>query len=332
MPKKLILVYLALLLANGIWSVAGSIIKLTLNYIPPFTFLFLRFLIVCVALLPFALLETKKFKIDRRDYLNLFLLGIFSQSFIIFSFWSLKYTTVLDTAIISITAPIFSVAAGHYFYKERVDPRIKLGILIVVLGTIFIVLEPILENGIGLQNHLTRIWGNILALLYNFTFLVYTIWSKMSMGEKSPTLKKTLSFIHIKPMKRTYSPLLIVIISFYVGLATMAPFAILENTHTFGFENSANFNITTIPTVAIIGLLYMALFSSIVAYLLYQWGIEYISVSDTAILGYLGPVLAFPFAYLILGEVPTKLMLIGLSVIATGVLVAESNNNLRKHI
>ena len=64
----------AFLGANLIWGAASAVIKYTLEYIPPFTFLFLRFLIVCVIVLPITAYQLKKEPVHKNDYLNFFLL------------------------------------------------------------------------------------------------------------------------------------------------------------------------------------------------------------------------------------------------------------------
>jgi len=101
------------------------VIKYTLSYIPPLTFLFLRFLIVCIILLPYTIYEVQKVKVDPRDYFNFFLLGIFSQSSLALIFIALKYTTSIDNATIGILGAVLSIAAGSYFYKEKISKIYK---------------------------------------------------------------------------------------------------------------------------------------------------------------------------------------------------------------
>ena len=52
MARQRKLAYLALLAAAAIWGIAPPLIKYTLNFISPTTFLFYRFLIASVILLP----------------------------------------------------------------------------------------------------------------------------------------------------------------------------------------------------------------------------------------------------------------------------------------
>ncbi|MFZ5366259.1 MAG: EamA family transporter, partial [Patescibacteria group bacterium] len=53
MSKKRLTAYLLLTLTAAIWGIAGPVIKNTLQFIPPFTFLFWRFLLASLIFLPF---------------------------------------------------------------------------------------------------------------------------------------------------------------------------------------------------------------------------------------------------------------------------------------
>jgi drug/metabolite transporter (DMT)-like permease len=269
-------------------------------------------------------IETKKIHINKKDLWNFFLLGVFSQTAIAIVFYSLKYTTVLDNAIITILGTILIVFAGHYFYREKVDQKLKIGLILASIGTLIVILEPALTGDHGNSIEITkRLWGNVLAMLYNVTWVIYIVWSKMSMGQSSPMLKKTLSFIHIKPMHHPYPPTFIAAVTFYVGLATLIPLALWENLS----EHQTYFNINNLGIEAIWGILYMAILSSIVAYMLNQWALETGKIRDAAVFSYIGIVFSFPIAFLLLGEVPNTYMIIGGAIIAFGVFIAELKNS-----
>ena len=317
LPSNFVLPYIAILITTLIWGAAGPVIKYTLRFLPPLTFLFLRFLIVCIVLLPYVYFELKRTKISKKDYLNFFLLGLFSQSALAIYFVGLNYTKVLDAAIIGVMGSIMTVAAGNYFYKDKIDSKVKLGLVLASLGTILIILEPAFSgNGKIIIEH--RILGNLIILFYHFFWTTFVVWSKMSMGENSPSLKKALSFIHLKPMTKKYSPILITSISFYIGLLTLIPLALLENMYSL-----TQFDILFIDHRGLLGLLYMALLSSIVAYMCYEWALEHIRVTDISFFGYLGSIFTIPFAYILLGEVPNKFMVMGAIIIGIGVYIAE---------
>jgi drug/metabolite transporter (DMT)-like permease len=322
LPNKILLANLAFVVVTVIWAAANPVIKYTLSYFPPFTFLFIRLLLVCILLLPYIIIKLTEIKINRKDYLNFFLLGLFAQSSIAIIFLALEFTTALDATVISIITGALTVYAGHYFYREKVNARLKLGMLLTVAGTSVVIIEPVLT---GIVNHipvLERVFGNLLALIYHLTWVVYVIWSKMSTtGTNTKELRKTLNFIRLRPMTKPYPPTLIAVISMYVGLFTTIPLALLEHAGVFGGKG---FDIFSVPPQGIIGLLFMTLFSSIVAFILYQWALDNGRVSDSAIFNYLTPVFAFPVAYLLLGELPTTFLLAGAAVVTLGVVIAET--------
>ncbi len=326
MNKKLstivIFGYIALVVANLIWAAAGPVIKLTIAYLPPFTFLFLRFMLVCVLILPYTIVELSKYKISIKDYWKIFILGIFSQSSIILIVFGLKYTTAIDMTLIGSFAIVLSMGAGHYFFKEKMRAGVKFGLIIAFLGTLVVILEPLLTYGQTTTDASTefRLWGNFLVFLYNIAFLLYIIWSKISFGQSTNIIKKSLHFLHIKPMKSRYPASLLTAISFYVGMATMLPFAVLENLNFFG---AVSYDLMSLDGKAVVGIIYMALLSSITAYFLFEWALNNVSISDTAILGYISTIFGIPFAFLILGEIPTFYALLGAGIIGIGVAVAE---------
>jgi drug/metabolite transporter (DMT)-like permease len=324
LPKhKLAQYYTAILLAYFIWGGAGPVIKLTLEYIPPATFLFFRLLIVCLLILPQTILMLQRDSIHRKDLFKVFLLGLFSQTSLILIFIGFKYTTALEGTIIGILGTILSVYAGHYYYKEKIDWHINLGLLIAVAGTLFITFEPLFRSGITLEAE-RRVFGNLFIVAYNIAFLLYLIWSKISMGQNSKNVRRTLRAFHMKPMVKKYSPILLMSISFYVGFLTFIPMALMEQAGYFG---AVNFSITDVTLIPTMGILYMALLSSIVAYFAFEWGLTKVEIKDTAIFSYLQPVFALPFAFILLGELPNRFMLIGSAVIALGIVIAESKRS-----
>ena len=68
----------------------------------------------------------------------------------------------------------------------------------------------------------------------------------------------------------------------------------------------------------------MVFFSSIVAYFLFESALKKAKVVETALLSYLSPLMAMPFAFLLLNEIPSKVAIIGAVIIALGIVFAES--------
>ena len=318
--------FAALLVVAVLWGVALPVIKLTTQYVTTFTFLYYRLLIVGIVLLPFTIWWLKKHPVHKRDWWNFFLLGLFSQTSLAIIFFGIRYTTALDGAIIGILTPLFAIYAGHHFFNERVNGWVKSGILIATIGMLFVVVSPALEaTGNGGAAAWQRVMGNLLILAYNVVFMVYIVWSKSvapGTHNVSKVLTDTLKWVHLKPMRRHYPPLLIAALTFYVGLATFIPLYVLEVAGVFGPPMETDFfKLSSIP---VLGILYMALLSSIVAYFAFQWALSKVQVEDTAIFSYLTPVFTFPAAFLLLGEVPGQEIIVGSVIIAVGVIIAET--------
>lgn len=312
--------YGALILATAIWGGALPIIKITEQYIPVFTFLFLRFLLVCILMLPVMIVELKKTPIATKDIKNLVILGLLGQTALAFVFVGVKYTTSLDAAILGTSAPIMVIAAGHFFYNEKLNYKAKLGVFIATLGTLLIMLEPMLFKGqhAELEQGL-RVLGNLAVLIYNVAFTAYIIVSKHVMGENSSTLTTILKRLRLNRMTRSYSPTLHTGFTFYVSLVSIFPLMLIENRYMKAFDLT---NLTIIP---IAGILYMAILSSIVAYVAFEWGLKRAKAADTAIFSYLGPLFTIPISFVLLQESPTPAAFLGIIIIVIGVVGAETN-------
>lgn len=314
--------YLALTAITFIWALAGPVIKLTLNDIPPMQFLFLRMLLVGIVLLPTTILQAQRDPFRPEEIPTLITLGLLSQSSLALTFIGYKYSTALDASVITLISPILSVAAGHYFYKEKLNQGIKIGVFLASVGTALVIMEPLLLNGtLTLQAKELRVFGNLMILAGVLAFLLYTLWSKFAGGEKSAKIGKMFRFMHLRRLKRGRSDLMITFITFYVGLATNIPLMIMETKGVFGTPHP--FSITSLTPTAYAGIAYMAIFSSIIAYTLFEWALNTVSVADTALFNYLNPVFTLPMAYILLGEIPTQITLIGAGIIAVGVIIAE---------
>ncbi len=320
-----LLIWSAFIIPQIIWAAAGPVIKLTLNYIPSIEFLFYRFAITCLVILPIVLFELKRTKINNKDWVTLIVLGILGYGSMLFLFEGFRYTTAIDAAIIGVIAPIIQAVAGNYFYKEKISLKYKIGILIAIVGTFIVVIEPMLGSHVSSSSVFSRIYGNLLILIYSLGFAAYVILSKAVMGEDSSRLMHFLHHFKIKKHTYRYSPFMQTAISFYVALGFYTILMVLKQ--AFGAQTEQVFNISEIPLPALSGLLYMALFSGIAAYSVLNWGLHRATVSFSAIFSYLMPVFTLPFAYLMLGEIPSGAAIVGSAVIGLGIIIAEYKTN-----
>lgn len=296
-PRRL-RAYIYLLTATIIWAFAGVVIKQTLKELSPAVFLTYRFFISTLIMLPFLFLQKAKKLPSTRHIFMLILASLFGTTINLgLLFYGTNLTSVNDLAVITAIAPILVVLAGAIFLKERITKQEKTGIAVTLAGTAILIGAPIIETrGDGLSG----IMGNILLMLANFGWVGYALLAKKLTQEKMTSF--TITFT-----------------GFLIGFITLLPLAILES----GGPQHATYSIQHISLEAHAGVWYMAVFSGIVAYILYNLGQKTIEVSEGALFSYLQAIFTVPFAVILLGEKLTLLFLLGAAVVIVGIVIAE---------
>jgi len=288
--------FIALITVSAIWGIAGPIIKGTLEYIPPFTFLYYRFLIVGIFTIPWYIWYLRRFPIKRSDIWPLTIFGYLSTTLNLgLIFLGFERTTALDGTLLGVMSPLFIVALGVLFLKEKVSSHAKWGLILAFIGSIVTVIQPFFE---GVAFPLENILGNILIIIGAVVWAIFTFISKKGFKHFSPTL--------------------ITLHSSIVGLITFTILAFFEAGYTlpavsFIFSSSLVFW----------GVIYMSIVSFLLAFFLYEYGMSKIQISEGSIFTYLHPLFALPVAYFWLGETITIPFVIGAILIAIGVVFAE---------
>lgn len=296
MSSKRITAYILLIITAIIWGIAGPVIKHTLQFIPPFTFLFWRFLLVAIILLPFLIWRAKKEKETLKSLLPIIPIGFLGIPLdLAFVFLGFERTTALDGTILSALAPIFIVLAGVLFLKEKVTRLETLGLMVAIAGSVVMISQPLLEGSAFAQKNLL---GNLLIILSDIIWTAYIIASK-------------------KEFKK-HSPFVITAVSFLTGLVTIFPLALLE-----GGGQITHYELLMTNLPALFGVLYMVIFSSIIGYFAFEQGLKLIEASEASIFAYLQPIFAAPAAIVWLGEKVTPPFLLGAGIIAVGVFLTE---------
>lgn len=151
---------------------SGSVIfaKLGLREIPPFTFMFLRFLIASLLILPFYL----KSPIPPRRLWPPILISLFSSANIFLFAFGIRLTTATVSQVIYSIIPIITAILAHFLVKERFNQKKIVGIALGFFGLIFI---------IGLPQTFT---GNFLLLIGAVLYSFYPVLSKKIQLKYSP--------------------------------------------------------------------------------------------------------------------------------------------------
>lgn len=287
--SKFKLAIIFLILANIIWGASFPIYKLTLKDIPPFTFVFLRFYLGALILLPFVF---NKLEIKRSDWKSFFLVSFVGVTLTIsFLILGLRYTSSINAPIILSASPIFLIIGSFFYLKEKLKKKVVLGTLVSLLGVLLIVLMPLFtEKGID---------GNILGNL----FLVLA------------AVGSTIHALLLKKISSNYSPLTIAFWECFIGALPLTPlyFIELQKTHWPSY----------VHLDSIFGIIFGVIFATAIAHSLFNYGVKNIKASEVGIFSYVDPLATIVVAIPLLHEKITTPYVIGSIFVFLGIFVAE---------
>ncbi len=288
-----------LLLSAAIWGVSTPITKALLTEIPPFSLAFLRFLLATVAMsVIWFRYSSAHTPIRRADLGKLILTGLFAITLNIGAgFIGVIYTTALDSITFASLTPIAIALASVAFLGEKLTRINVLGQILAFFGVIMVLGSP---NG----HVINRSLGDILLALSGLAWVVSVIWTK--------------------ELFQRYHSLTIASVLLLIGTISFAPLAAGEY-----LQNPAW--VTSVSIWGWAGVGFLAIFTSVVAYLAYEWGLEHTAASYAAIIQDLELLVGAITASLLLGEILSGGYVLGASMILLGIVLAtRPSHHLRK--
>lgn len=279
---------IAIIAASLLWATAGTA-KILLRSFDPFTAAFLRFCVASFVILPFFLGERRHHKHPFGPLVPIALLGTGN---ITFFYWAIRTTTVNASTIIYTIEPLVIALVVPKLIHEQVTKKKLAGILLGLMGALFIALLPIVEHGQYISGDLG---GNLLVFVAMLCWSGYTIASRHMLATKQTT------------------PLLTTAVSIFVSTAV---FAFLSFTQW----KPAYFSAFTVTNLIVI--VQLGVFVTVATYLLLQWAIKHSSATTASLNQYLQPVFAVIFNIFFLGERLTTGFIIGSLIVFAGVFLA----------
>ena len=282
------LAILAIILNTIIWSAASPIFKWALTETPPFTLAFLRFFIATLIMFPFIY---KKIKINFDDFYKIFILSVVGiTGNISFFYLGLSLAQSINVPIMASIMPILLIISSLIFLHEIPKPKQILGTLVSLIGVIIIVIRP--ADHLPLAGSLL---GNGYLILSVISLVAYTIL--------------------LKRFKLPYSSSTIVFWIFLIGTITFFPLFVNE-------AKSTNI-LVALDFKGSFGVLYGAIFSSMLGYYFYNYAVKYLKADEIGIFTYLEPVATAMVALPLLHEQITFYYLIGSFFVFLGLFIAE---------
>lgn len=281
--------YVLLALMAFFWSLNFIIAKIALRELPALLVAAFRTGISGLILLPIYFCQPK----ERRDwkwadFVPLLLLGTLgvplNQLFFVLG---VERTSVGHGALMIALTPILVLLIAAAVGQERITANKTAGLLTALIGVG--VLQVARGNGGG-----ATAAGDGIVLLASLTFALFTVLGKRFTANHTGVVVNTFAYVG--------------------GGLALAPF-ILGNIGRFPFGS--------VSAAAWLSVLYMAVFPSVVSYLIYYYALTYIPASRVSAMSYLQPLLATLMAIPMLHERADVSLLAGGALVLTGVCVAE---------
>ena len=278
------MIRLYLLLPIGIIAVSTASIFIKLCEAPSLSIAAYRMALASLMLIPFAGFQKTWRGWKIKDLVWLMFSGLLLA--LHFAFWiaSLKYTSVASSVVLVTTHPIFVGIGALIFLKEKLKPKLILGILLSVLGSAVIGYGDMALSKEALMGDGLSLLGAVTASGY---FLV---------GRKMRKNQGLLSYIF--PVYSTSAVILIL-------------FTQVLQKPVFGF-----------PSSTYLYLFLLALIPQLVGHTAFNWALKYLPVSMVAVAILGEPVGSTLLACFILHEGLTSWKILGGIFILAGILIA----------
>ncbi len=264
----------ALLTVVVIWGVNFPLMKDAVSWLDPLVFHALRFTL-SVALLGVlgwrerVRLEVPGPPLSRSNLVRLIISGLLGHlAYQVFFILGLERTTSGTSALLVATAPLWTAVFGHASRVEALRPAALAGVVIGFLGAVQLVV-----TGPAPLDGSSSVVGNTLTLGAALGWAVYTVLNRPLLKAASPTW-----------------------LAFTSMLVALVPLWLVALPRWDAAQLSAA------PARVWWVLVYSGLFSSGVAYVLWNVGIRGVGPSQTAVYTYLVPVLALIGGWALLGE------------------------------
>lgn len=286
--NKNLLGALSLSTAASIWGGMYVVSKYVMDFIPPITLVWLRYIIAFVVL--YVVLKGTKSKvnlplIEKKDWLLFAWIGFVGYFLsIILQFVGTKLSDAHTGALITSATPAFIVIFARFLLNEAFTFRKILSLTLATLGVVMVIGW---EVNIG-----SYFWGSLILVGAALT------WALLS--------------IYVKIASARHSSLTITTYAILFALFFTTPFMFWEViTQAIYF---ADWSI-------ILGVLYIGLISTAVAFFLWNKGFELLEAGNGSIFMFFQPVVGSFLGWLLLNEQLDSRFFIGGILIAIGVAI-----------
>ena len=257
---------------------------------PPMSIILIRITLVSVLMGGLFLLAGKVTKIRKGDFKLFLLMALFEPLlYFIGETYGIKITRSPTLASIMVSLiPLFGMAAGYFFFKERLTKNNIIGVFVSIIGV-----YSVLINDYGRIDNL--IPGILLFL--------------------SAIISSVLYSVVIRRLTDSYNPYTLVVYQNLIGIFYFLPIVTI-----FERRQLSEVNVSLINAYP---LLMLAILASGTAFLLFIYCIKNSGIAKTNMFVTLIPICTMIFSYFIGGEEITFVRTIGVVIAITGLILSQ---------
>ncbi|MDA1532442.1 MULTISPECIES: DMT family transporter [Bacillus cereus group] len=287
--KQTILGAICLSLAASIWGGMYVVSKYVLDFIPPLTLVWLRFIIAFVVLSMILKITEKKQKktvtIRKKDWLLFAWIGFIGYFIsITCQFIGTKLSDAHTGSLVTSATPAFMVIFAAIILKEKLTARRMLSTIIATIGVIIVIGWDI-EIG-------SYFIGTIILVGAAITWALLSIYVKIASAQ--------------------FSSLVITTYAIFFSLFFITPFMIWE------FQSNS---IEHMNLYVVLGVLYLGIVSTAGAFFLWNKGLELMDASIGSLFFFFQPIVGSLLGWLLLNETLNSNFFIGGILIICSVFI-----------
>ena len=288
-----------------IWAAAGIAVKEALLLFTPLILIVLRFSLAVIFMLLIGLtFRGNKViglqRVEKKD-IPLFMLGGLLQPFLYFIFETYTYQSFASPTIAEAmlsTQPVLAPIFAFLLLRERVTRNNILGILLSTIGMLLLLLVGSDTFSLGSP------WGVLLAIVTVSMSVSYSVVLR-----RIPTHYSSLSIVFYV---QSFSLILFYVVWMIMGEASTLFYnaaQLVQNTTQFLHSGAA--------------VLYLAVFASVAAFVLFCYTVREIGVTRANVFNNVRPVFTALLMWLIFDEVLPIWKLIGIIIIIIGLFISQ---------
>ena len=291
--------YVALTLVQLFFGSTPVVGKVVLAVVPAVAVVGFRVGITAAVLVAFQAMRGRIRLKKKSDYSQLAVLSLFGVTFNqLLYITGLSLTTAVDAALLMVTIPIFTLTVGSLFGTERLRRYKVIGIILAAAGVTFVI-HP---ERVSFSSQTTL--GDALLLFNCLSFGIYVATSKSVVTRNGAFRSMMWVFVFAA------------LICVPLGLSSFA-----------SVDRSA-----LTPMIWVL-LLYLAIFSTALPYLLNAWALARVDPSTLAVFVYLQPLIGFLLAVVFLGERVDSTFIAAAVLIFAGVyLVSKRHRQIETYV